>query len=210
LLDVATAHTAWRYAERYEDAAAAPSPLASYAARLGVAYAAGVWADDWPDDRDPPAVWAMGHQLFIHTISIDMPRALGHLIYERGGRVCTEIVHAHHPLIALFEIHWPHTTPDVATRIRDLVATLLAADGPLVAHTSVAPAWRTADHPGFEPDLVVAAVLSDLVAGFAAVHAAVTQRGGALQVRMLEAIEGEGDPLAFMRVPAPAGLSTDA
>jgi ribosomal protein L7/L12 len=212
LREVAQSHSAWLAV--YDPAPVPPSPLAQYAARHGVVHDDAELGEDWPQHSasDHPDVWAIGHQVFVHSdYTITMPRALGHVMYARGGRVDTEVNHAHHPLVAVFDIYFPwedRSEIDVPARVQDIVDTLCADDGALTTQRVIGypPAWRgaVADQPaGFgEGDLVVGAVFDDLCAGFTGVAAAVAAVGASLRVRVSEA-HGEGDPLAFLRPCVP-------
>lgn len=212
LREVARAHSAWL--AHYDPPPSPPSPLAQYAARHGVMYDDAELGEDWPQrsSSEHPDVWAIGHQVFVHSdYTITMPRAIGHVIYARGGRVETEIDHAHHPLVAMFEIHFPwrdRSAIDVPARVQDLIDALCAEDGALTTLRADrhAPAWRgaMADKPGGvgEGDLVIGAVFDDVCAGFTAVAASVAAAGASLRVRVSEA-PGAGDPLAFLRPCVP-------
>jgi hypothetical protein len=223
LLDVAQRHSRWRDAHAYRSSADAPpppsSPLAELAVRHAIVWEDKVYDDDWPEHsgKDHPAVWAIGHQVFVHSsYTVSMPSLLGHVMYARGGRVATEIVHAHHPLVAVFEIGfcWQEREEiDVPARVRDIIDTLCADDGALSLHgrRGHPPAWRgvvEGAEPGFgESDLVVGAVFDDLAAGFAGVAAAAQAHGAGLRVSVFEAY-GEGDPLAFLRPCLPPQRQT--
>ncbi len=177
LREVALAHSAWL--DAHDDRESAGSPLAAYATKLGLAYEPSY--DDWPQYSGGPApsVWSIDHQVFVYSdYTVTMPRVIGHALYARGGRVETEIDHAHHPIVAMFEVYFPWQTrdrTDVPARVQELVDALCADNGALVAHgvPYQAPAWQgaTAERtPGFgEPDLVIGAVFDQLAAGFSAV-----------------------------------------
>jgi ribosomal protein L7/L12 len=212
LLEVAKAHSAWL--ANYDPAPSPPSPLAQYAARHGVAYDDADLGEDWPQysSRAHPDVWAIGHQVFVYSdYTISMPRVIGHLMYKRGGRVDTEVNHAHHPLVAVFEIYFPwrdRSQIDIPARVQDIVDALCAEDGALTTlrEPGTAPAWRGAvsgKPAGFgDGDLVIGAVFDDLCAGFTAVAAAARAVGASVRVRVSEAYS-EGDPLAFLRPCVP-------
>lgn len=212
LLAVAKAHSAWL--ANYDPAPSPPSPLAQYAARHGITYDDTDLGEDWPQhsSSEHPDVWAIGHQVFVYSdYTISMPRVIGHLMYQRGGRVDTEVDHAHHPFVAVFEIYFPwqdRSQIDVPARVQDIVDALCAEDGALTTLRVAghAPAWRgvTANKPaGFgDGDLVIGAVFDDLCAGFTAVATAAQAAGASLRVRVSEAY-GEADPLAFLRPCVP-------
>ena len=212
LLEVAKAHSAWLAV--YDPAPAPPSPLAQYAARHGITYDDAELGEDWPQysSSEHPDVWAIGHQVFVYSdYTITMPRAIGHLMYKRGGRVDTEVNHAHHPIVAVFEVYFPwrdRSTIDVPARVQDIVDALCADDGALTTLRvpGHAPAWRGAvpgKPAGFgDGDLTIGAVFGDLCAGFTAVAAVVQAAGASLRVRVSEAY-AEGDSLAFLRPCVP-------
>jgi ribosomal protein L7/L12 len=124
----------------------------------------------------------------------------------------------HHPIIATFEIHFPWNKRDEIdrpARVQELVDTLCADDGALVASRVAfqAPAWQgtTAERlPGFgEADLVVGAVFEELVAGFAAVAAGAAAVGATVRVRVAEAhSDRDVDALAFLRPCVPTTSRT--
>jgi hypothetical protein len=196
LREVAIAHSAWLKAR-----AESTSPLATYAATLGLGYEPS--SDDWPEYSDePPAAWSVGHQLFVYAdYTVTMPRVIGYAMYARGGRVETEIDHAHHPIVAMFEVYFPWQAPDRPTRVQALVDALCAEDGPLVAHAEQAPAWQAREAFG-EPDLVIGTVFEDLATGFAVIAGAVASAGATLHVRLTEAMN-ERDALAMLRPCTP-------
>jgi ribosomal protein L7/L12 len=208
LLEVARAHSAWLAS--YDPPPSPPSPLARYAARYGIMYDDASLGEDWPQSssRVHPDVWAIGHQVFVYSdYTITMPRLIGHVMYKRGGRVDTELNHTHHPLVAMFEVHFPwrdRSEIDVPARVQDLVDALCADDGALTMLRAAghAPAWRGAVAEGRaglgSGDLVIGAVFDDLCAGFTAVAAAVHAVGATLRVRVSESL-GEADPLAVLR-----------
>jgi len=206
---VARAHTVWKASD-----IAGPSPLAAYAARHGIVHGDDEY-DDWPQysRTEVPAVWAIGHQVFVHSdYTVTMPPALGHAMYARGGRVVTEVDHAHHPLVAVFEVYVPwklRDTIDIPARVQAMVDTLAAPAGVLATHRrgGLWPAWRgVLPHrtAGFgEPDLVIGAAFDDLCAAFTAVAAVVADAACELRLRIFEA-PAEGDPLAHLRPCVPA------
>ena len=80
------------------------SPLRVFAASEGVPLDEHF---DWPEygRKEWPEVVALGNQLLIHhDYTVSLPAFFGHWIYAKGGRVETELDHAHHPVIAVFDI----------------------------------------------------------------------------------------------------------
>jgi hypothetical protein len=215
LLVVMKAESAWRLSP-----GDGPSPVAAYAARHGIRDASEN-GDDWPEysSMPHPAAWAIGHQVFVHSDqTVSMPRAIGHAMYARGGRVETELDHAHHAIAALFEIYFPWTvrkTIDIPARVQDIVDALCAEGGPLhsLEMTEHAPGWRGAV-PGApeafgEPDIVIGAAFDDLCAGFTAIASACAAVGAVVRVVISES-PAHADPFAFLRpsVPQPRNRVT--
>lgn len=205
LQDVATAHSAWY--ELHDESS--QSPLDAYATKLGLSYEPKY--DDWPQySGKPPSAWAIDTQVFVHSdYTVTMPRVIGHALYTRGGRVETEIDHAHHPLLATLEVWFPwkvRDRSDVPPLVQNLVDELCGDGGTLAAlsadHQPVAWQGRTAGRPlDFgAPDLLIGAVFKDLAAGFKAVSVAAASAGASVRVRVAEALHDRGtDALAMLR-----------
>ena len=189
-------HSTWR--EANEDEIKSASPLAAYAKQLGLTYADEVYSDDWPAYGAEPEAWATDHQVFVYAdYTVTMPRVIGQALYARGGRIDSELNHSHHPLIATFELYFEDRT-DV--RVQQLVDRL-HDDALTSLHVPwLKPVWRVG-RPGYEPDLFVAAVFTDLTAGFAAVAAA-TPEMRSVRVRLAEA-HTYSDELAHFRPCTP-------
>jgi hypothetical protein len=134
--------------------------------------------------------------------TVSLPRFFGHFFYARGGSVDTTLDHAHHAIVAVFEIWWAW---DAATQVRvselkrALAATLEDPAGPLAAaaKSGVPPLVRSTDEV-MRPFLV-AAVFEDLVAGVAALQRTIEQHEGRSRPRISEAFD-ERDPLAAVRL----------
>jgi hypothetical protein len=208
LLAVSRAHSEWHDSER-----TTPSPLAIYAASQGIPDVA-IHDDEWPDysGMSHPAVWALNHQVFLHSdYTVTISRVIGHLMYARGGRVETELDHAHHAIASTFEVYFPWDTRkdiDVPARVQDIVDALWSSGGAAVSLTRKdhAPAWRGA-HSGVDasfgdPDLVIGAAFEDLQAGFSQVAQACASVGAQVYIRVSEA-PSRGDPFAHLRPTAP-------
>jgi hypothetical protein len=211
LREVALAHSAWL--DVHDERGPASSPLAAYATKLGLTYEPTY--DDWPQyGGGPPSVWSIDHQVFVYSdYTVTMPRMIGHALYARGGRVETEINHAHHPIVAMFEVYFPWQTrdhTDVPARVQELVDALCADDGALVPHRAAYQqlAWQGSTAQRLaefgEPDLIIGAVFDDLAAGFKTVAAAVAPVGAKLRVRVMEALhDRDTDALAMLRPCVP-------
>lgn len=208
LLEVAKAESAW-----FESPGTGRSPLAAYAERHGVRDVS-LAGDDWPEysNMPHPSVWAVGHQVFVYSdYTVTMPPAIGHLMYVRGGRVETELDHAHHAVVAFFEVYFPwpaRENIDVPARVQDIIDVLWAEGGPLMSleMKDHAPAWRgvlPGAPEGFgEADLLIGAAFEDLVAGFTGIARACATVGASVTIRVVEA-PAHADPFAFLRPPAP-------
>jgi hypothetical protein len=208
LLQVAKAESAW-----FESPGSGPSPLAAYAERHGVRDVS-LGGDDWPEysNMPHPSVWAVGHQVFVYSdYTVTMPPAIGHLMYVRGGRVETELEHAHHAIVAFFEVYFPwkmRQKVDVPARVQDIVDVLWAEDGPLMSleMKDHVPAWRGVLPGAYvesdEPDLLIGAAFEDLGAGFTGIARACAAVGAVVNIRVAEA-PARADPFVFLRPPAP-------
>ena len=206
LLDMARAHTAW-----LAQPAEGTSPLDALGAKYGIAPED---RDDcWPEhgNQDHPEAWAIGHQVFVHSdYTVTMPRLLGHVMYARGGRVQTELNHAHHPIVATFTCYFPwqqRKELDIPARVQAIVDALCAEGGALdqTQKAGIPAAWRgvvEGEPPFGEGDLVIGAAFDDLRAAYLAVAAAAEAQGAKVIVHVSEA--HGGDPLAHLRPCAPA------
>jgi len=208
LLESVRSHSKWLEAGGHRDSS---SPLAALAAKYSLPWKDGGPDDDWPcySNQEHPPVWSIGHQVFVHSdYTITMPKVLGQFMYARGGRVETEIDHAHHPIVSVFEIWFPwqqRKEIDIEARTKDIVDGLCAATGPFAesGKVVVAPAWRKGAGGFGDADLVVGAVFEDLCAGFRGVSQAVVAQGAGLRVRLMEALPGQEDPFSFLRPCSP-------
>jgi len=202
LLVVAKEHTDWSDTREPN-----VSPLAAYAARNGIPNVT-IADDEWPQysSKDGPAVWAIGHQVFLHAdYTVSISPVIGHLIYVRGGRVETELNHAHHAIAATFEIWFPwqkRDEMDVPARVQDIVDALCAEGGAFALEMKGAPAWRSGTDKFGEPALTIGATFDDLQAGFSRVAAACASVGADVNVRVSES-PSEGDPFAHLRPTRP-------
>jgi len=213
LLAVAKEQSSWRNSDGAE-----PSPLVAYAARYGIPNVK-IYDDEWPDysSMDHPAIWAIGHQVFLHeSYTVTISPVIGHLMYARGGRVEVELDHSHHPIAATFEIYFPRKTRsemDVPARVQDIVDALCSEGGVFsIALKVPAPAWRGALSGGEkfgEPDLIVGAAFEDLQTGFTRVAEVCAAAGAPVTVRIAES-PSEGDPFAHLRPERPKPRPRDA
>jgi len=198
---VCAEHAAWNDAA--EEAGGAESPMARLVRDEGLrATAPPHGDDDWPQHGPRPRAVATGHQILIHApYTASLTRAFGELIYARGGRVDTEIDHAHAP-VAVELSYWPHLgDPDGKDKLAAFEAELLAAlpdlcaPGPHDDRRPVAPVvygglWGER-HCGF--------VLRELVAGMEAVRTIADLGEITLSLRVHECPYGFADPFAHLR-----------
>jgi hypothetical protein len=130
-----------------------------------------------------------------------MPATIGEFFYKRGGRVATELNHAHGPIVATLVAWWPwkgRNEEEVQRAITCVIDDLTGEDGALVRLTSPwhPPAWRSkAD--GFEGDLTLVCVFDDLCAGYRAVGEVVAAHRGRVHVQIAELHRGM-DPFAAL------------
>ncbi len=209
LRDVVVAHSAW-LGTHDRPQAPPPSPLTTYAASLALDYEP-TW-DEWPQysSRPSPDVFAIGHQVFVYAdYTVSMPAVLGRVMYARGGRVDTEVDHAHHPIVATFEIYFPWKIRDEVDMPASVQVIVDELHETLAGLCVQPPAWQAAtpEHASksLDADLLFGAVFDDLVQGFAAVNAAVTRVSAVLRVRLAEALhDRDVDALAMLRPCRPA------
>lgn len=90
-----------RWVDARGDERGDPSPLYELAQRNGIRAeeSAGAW-DDWPMFGPPPEVACADGQVMVFVpYTASFPALVGELIYRRGGRVQTELNHAHNPVV---------------------------------------------------------------------------------------------------------------
>ena len=196
---MAVAHS--KYLDPQTSSPPGPSPLEVLAAKYNVA--ATLDEDEWPQHSaaEHPSAFAIGRQVFVHSdYTITMPASIGAIMYARGGRVSTELNHAHHPIAATFTVWFPWQTKktlDVPALLQRFVDDICREDGALSLPqaASIPPAWRTTSEFG-EGDLHLGAAFTDLAPAYAAVQAAATAIGAQVGVAIREA---HGDPFAHLR-----------
>jgi hypothetical protein len=212
LTEAVKAHAAWLEAEmaKQKYPLEGEPPLAAFVKQHGLTgYDRIGTSDDWPmDGADMPSVLAVDQKVILHHgYTVTMPSAIGAYFYARGGRVDHELNHAHHPIVAVFELWVPWNERkgvDVPAKVASIVAALSADDGPLVtlAVPWHEPAWQSKEGFG-EADLTVGAIFDDLAEGFGAVHRIACAHGLRTSVKVFEMFAG-ADPLAFLRPSLPA------
>ena len=159
----------------------------------------------WPDygGKDSPDILAVGSQVLVHHgYTVSMPRVFGHFFYSRGGAVDVTLDHAHHALVAVFEVWWgwdEETRKRVPELSRALHAELGDEAGPLRANTRAGVEPVLHAHEGAFHPLVAAAVFDDLVVGVEAVRAVVEKHSAHMRLSIHENKNEAGDPLASLR-----------
>lgn len=207
---------AWQRAQT--TAVTEPSPIHRFALAQGLADEGPSMGEDmsWPEPGDVDGVVAIGSQLVVHVAyTVTMPRALGELVYRRGGRVEIEIDHAHHDVVALVSFWiprgWEASRREASTLALAALRTELDA---LVRELSVKrydhdteptpPAWRSEHDNSLELGFVPRAPARDI----ARVREVAARNGAETRVRFFEALVPSSDPLADLRERAderPAG-----
>jgi hypothetical protein len=204
LRPVLAAHTAWHEQQGRGDLA--DSPLARFAVQCGVPIDS--VDEEWPEyggESNCPEVLASGHQILLHhSYTASMPRFFGWWIYAQGGRVATEMNHAHGPVVASFTIWWSWNGPDQKTRadhVAELLPALADPNAGFRTHLApgIAPVICAEDDQGF---LCVTSVFADLVAGCAALRELCAAHDASISIRVHEGEHGE-DPLRAMRNVVP-------
>lgn len=191
------AQTAWAKGDQK-----ARSPLEEYARALDLPWTEE--SDCWPQygGKDVPDVVASDtHVLVHHEYTVSLPRLIGHLFYARGGRVKSELDHGHGKLVTVIEAWWLHH-PGVRERIPELceraIAALRAPDGPLARHAGLEAVCRVRTDDFLHAPLLIAAVFTDLAAGFVAVSEVLRGLGARVVADVHEAIS-DTDPTAPWR-----------
>jgi hypothetical protein len=189
LKPILVAHTQW-----YDDDCSRPiteSPLARFAVAQGLPV--DCVDNDWPQygESNVPQIAALEWQLLIHhSYTASMPRFFGHWIYALGGRVVSEIEHAHAPLVVVCEMRI-YRSGDIEQMAGALVNDLRAAEAAFRAHLLQSSSVRIT---GGEDVWTVrlTAFFADVVAGCAAVRVLADAHGANLHINIRES-EGDHD-----------------
>ena len=190
---------------------APPSPLQLWVRKEGLTAPETVGLEqDWPEyDDQPPAVVCVGQQVLLHVgYTVTMPAALGEFIYRRGGRVQTEVEHAHHPLVLqlIYWMHWrekraaPESWERAKQSIVDAVENggldAIAVEGDGYGVTYAGPAVVDYEHGS-----LLVGVVSNRVALAARTALELADSAGLqLRLEVREPLEGESDPFGALRV----------
>lgn len=203
LRTMAGQHTAWLENARGTEFTEGVSPLGAFAQEHGLSWVSGrgTW-DEWPehDDSNIPAVIALGHQVLVHVgYTVSMPPTIGEFFYRRGGRVTTELDHAHAPIVSTFVAWWPWEKRDQATvnrAVECVIEELTRTEGLFarLASDDPSPGWRSAD-TSFEGDLLIVCVFDDLCAGCRDVGQLIERHGGRYTIAIAE-LSGVTTPFA--------------
>lgn len=192
------AHHAWHGEHNYE--ADGESPLEAFAQREGLHADKPGREDDWPAYGPAPTAVASDRQVIVHVpYTVTMPPVFGALFYAKGGRVETEIDHAHEDL-AVEAGYWAKDLGWNDPRVPELLSTFeqrveaelpaLAARGEHDDRPAVAPVWG-AGH--------FSVVFRDLVEGVQTLRRLAGEIGVHLTLRVYECPHGAGDPFAMLR-----------
>lgn len=196
-------HDAWVRSGSSEE-----SPLAALAREEGLSSGGELMRDDaWPMFGDaPPEVAASGQQVVLYVpYTASMPRAFGELLYRWGGRVETELDHAHHPLVmdVSFWADWQLDEDEQGKRLLACKTAVehgafdpaLAKAGGGARPTSWPPAVR------WDDTLRVAIAPLELVVAARIARELASAHGLAVRIHVSEAEYEDGDPLAPLRAP---------
>jgi hypothetical protein len=190
LAELCRAESGWRLAKGPE-----PQPLAEFARAHALAHNPDETVDDWPEDDDDASVVHTDRQVVVHVAyTVTMPRLIGQFLYARGGRVDTEIDHAHHPIVCDLQF-WPRWSDPARDAHAEGLRTAL--DGPdglarRLAATGVEPVLlRSSTWHDAPVRLLI--VLANLTAGVKTLADAARDHSCEARLRCLEA--EAGDPL---------------
>ncbi len=198
LKDLMQAHTDW-----LEDSKSiAPSPLHTFVEQKNLTPDPEIGtSDNWPEySRNiSPQVMAIDYQVVIHHhYTVTLPALFGEYFYARGGRVETELNHAHNSVIGIFNIYQEcqgHWKPGVSAKLAALLAELQSNGSPFSA-SNRAISWEAGKMENF--DLTIAAVFDDLLEGFTVINKAVQAQDLTMNLQIMEAFTKD-DPLGFFR-----------
>jgi hypothetical protein len=199
-------HDAWvQRSDGAELRNAEDTPLARFARAAGLeAFADEGRRDDWPTvpGATSPVVTQAQCQVLVHCeMTITMPRLFGAYLFTRGGRVDVELDHAHHPLVAIFELWLPNERRVALGRscANDVLARLSERLLDDVLREHAQPGIAPVSFVGEWGERRLGVVFEDLVAGVEAVRAAVAEAGAEMRLRLHEALTEDGDPLLALR-----------
>ena len=175
---------------------AASSPLGKFVLEndLAAPVSEGSTGDDWPEHGNPPRIEVLGSQVVLHVdYTVTMPRCFGEFMYREGGRVASELDHAHHPLITRFMIWVPWDSPRREawkSEIRPACVQRLRA----IPHHEL---WLGRDWS----TLVAAAVFDEVMDGLQAVKQVIDELDLECRFTISEADRAKGELLAGFGPP---------
>jgi hypothetical protein len=203
LKEACDAHHVWYEAHNYQEDG--ESPLDALAKREGLPGDKPGRTDDWPAHGPSPSIVATDRQVLVHVpCTVTMPPIFGALFYAKGGRVETEVNHAHEDLAVSFHYWAASLRYDDPKRDELLDAFERRVREELPAWTRraelsdkkpVEPVWRPDDWGTRE----LVAVFDDLVEGVAGVRGIARDFELRLALRIWECPHGVPDPFGLLR-----------
>lgn len=207
--EVCIAHHDWLGEEHGEQPG--ESPLDAFRRKHGLRPDESGHSDnDWPEYGPRPTAIAIDRELVVHApYTISVPPVFGEFIYAKGGRVSTELDHAHAD-IAVTLHYWvagsSHGDLEVEARLDAFQTKLAEALPAWTAHDDdrvpvVEPAWNV----GGWGARAVSVVLPDFCRGILGVRTLARECGVNVHTKIWECPHDVADPLALHRAPpAPA------
>jgi hypothetical protein len=201
LRELCRAETEWAEASTRSD----EEPLVQFARAHGHVEESAVNSDVWPMyPSTAPDVVVAGRRLIVHhPQTITLPALLGAHVYKRGGRVETEIEHAHHAVVADCRISARFNDPDRAAKCERIAAELAQPGSVLHRHSDPAVAPIVRHEVDMSWSFVRAWIALDdesVVRGLEELASVVARHGCELEFRLSESPGGR-DPLHGWRRP---------
>ncbi len=201
LRELCRAETEWAESPAPSD----EEPLVQFARAHGHAEESAVNSGVWPMyPSTAPDVVVAGRRLIVHhPQTITLPALLGAHVYKRGGRVETEIDHAHRSVVADCRISARFNDAERAAKCERIAAELALEGSVLHRHSEpgVAPIVRHEVDLGWSFVRAWIALADDsLVSGLEELAAVVANHGCELEFRLSESLGGR-DPLHGFRRP---------
>lgn len=205
LAPVIAAHKEWYMSYPHQQ----PSPLETFAQQHSL-----TWRHEdeyWLELRNAEILVAGKQAIVEHYGAEPFPGMIGEYIYRIGGRVSTEIDHAHHPIVVVFNVWWPWDSPESKQSqelSQRIVEQLTSSTGVLTTITKagIEPALRININTDdsfmsfMKVPLTIATVFEDLVLGVDSVQQVLQQYRAQVNIKLFEVWDEEAeDPLAFLR-----------